>query len=380
MKRLVLWMLALGVLSGSALFAQNITGTWQGTLHTPGGRDLRIVIKVSVTETDTLQAVLYSIDQGGQGTSASATLKGSAVTIKVPAIGGTYQGSLNRDATTIAGTWTQGPQPLTLNLTRATPETAWTIPPPPPRLKPVPANANPSFEVATIKPSKPESRPGKYFRVNGRRFSTYHTTLDDIMSFTYGIQQKQIVGGPAWMRTDKYDLLAEPAGEGQPNDHQLKIMVQKLLADRFQLKFHKEKQELSVYAITIAKQGPKLTKSQGDPNGLPGLFFSGIQPAVLNVRNATMVDFAGLMQSAVLDRPVVDQTGLSGRYDFTLTWTPDQFQFVGSGITVTPPADTANAPPGLFTAIQKQLGLRLKSTKAPAEVLVIDHVETPYPN
>jgi hypothetical protein len=161
MKRLMLWMLALAVLSGSALSAQDITGTWQGTLH--AGRDLRIVIKISKPETGGLKAVLYSIDQGGQGISASAvSLKGSAVTISIPAIGGTYEGKLNGDATAIAGTWAQGPQPLTLNLKRATSETEWTIPPPPPRLKPMPANANPSFEVATTKPSKP-GRPGKDF-------------------------------------------------------------------------------------------------------------------------------------------------------------------------------------------------------------------------
>lgn len=378
MKRLMLWVLALAVLSGSAVFAQDITGTWQGTLH--AGRDLRTVIKISKTESGSLKAVLYSIDQGGQGISASAvTLKGSDVTISIPAIGGTYEGKLNGDATAITGTWTQASRPLPLNLNRVTPETAWTIPPPPPRLKPMPANANPSFEVATIKPSKP-GRPGKLFTVRGRRFITVNTTLDDMMTFAYGIQQKQIVGGPDWIRTDKYDLLAEPAGEGQPNDHQWKIMVQKLMADRFQLKFHHEKRDLSVYAIIAGKNGPKLTKSQGDPNGLPGLFFSRLQPAVLNVRNATMADFAGVMQSAALDRPVVDQTGLSGRYDFTLTWTPDESQFGGLGVRVPPPAKDANAPPGLFTAIQEQLGLKLKPTRAPAEVIVIDHVEKPSPN
>lgn len=380
MKRLMLWMLAFAVLSGSTLFAQNITGTWQGTLHVPSGRGLRTVIKISKTEAGSLKAVLYSIDQGGQGISASTvTLKGSEITILIPAIGGTYQGQLSRDSNAIDGTWTQGSHPLPLNLTRATPETAWTIPPPPPRLKPMPANANPSFEVATIKPSKP-GRPGKAFLVRGRRFSTLNTTLDNMLTFAYGIQQKQIVGGPDWMKTDKYDVLAEPAGEGQPNDHQWKIMVQKLLANRFQLKFHKEKQELSVYAITVGKHGPKLAKSQGDPNGLPGLFFSGIQPAVLNVRNANMADFAGVMQSAVLDRPVVDQTGLAGKYDFTLKWTSDESQFGGMGVRVPPPANNGDAPPGLFTAIEEQLGLRLKPTRAPAEVLVIDHVEKPSPN
>jgi uncharacterized protein (TIGR03435 family) len=238
------------------------------------------------------------------------------------------------------------------------------------------ADADPVFEVATIKPSKPEMQ-GKGFRVNGRRFSTINTSASDLMTFAYGIHARQIIGGPAWLETEKYDLAAQPDGEGQPNDKQWKIMVQKLLADRFQLAFHRDKKELSVYALVVAKNGPKLTKSEGDPNGLPGLFFRGL--GVLPARNATMADFAGVMQSAVLDRPVVDQTGLQGRYDFTLSWTPDEFQFGGLGVKPPPPSDTA-ANPDLFTAIQQQLGLKLESTKAPAEVLVIDHVEKPSEN
>ena len=91
-------------------------------------------------------------------------------------------------------------------------------------------------------------------------------------------------------------------------------MLQKLLADRFQLKFHHDKRELSVYALVVGKNGAKFTKSTGDPNGLPGLIFQG--PGVLPARNATMGDLAGVMQTVVLDRPVVDQTGLNGKVRF----------------------------------------------------------------
>jgi uncharacterized protein (TIGR03435 family) len=154
-------------------------------------------------------------------------------------------------------------------------------------------------------------------------------------------------------------------------------MIQKLLAERFQLAFHHDKKELSVYALVVGKTGPKLTKSQGDPNGLPGLFFQGL--GVLPARNSTMADFAGVMQSAVLDRPVVDQTGIQGRWDFILKWTPDQSQFGALGVKIPPPAEDA-AEPDLFTAIQQQLGLRLESVKAPVDVLVIDKVERPSAN
>ena len=374
MKNLMLGIIAFTLLSGSALLAQDISGSWQGTLHAQS--DLRIVIKISKVESGVQKATLYSIDQGGTGISATATRQGMTVKISVPAVGGTYEGKLDSGGTVIAGTWTQGDKPLPLDLKLATSETAWAIPEPPPPMKPMPANADSVFEVATIKLSNPET-PGKAFTARGRHFITINTTLSDIIVFAYGLHPRQVVGGAAWLETTKYDLDALPEGEGQPSLEQMKTMLRKLLADRFKLTFHRDKKELSVYALVVGKTGSKLTKSAGDPNGPPGLFFQGL--GVLPARNATMADFAGVMQAAVLDRPVVDQTGLPGRYDFMLKWTPDQTQFGGLGVKVPPPSDDAAAP-DLFTAIQQQLGLKLESVKAPVDVLVIDKVERPSEN
>jgi uncharacterized protein (TIGR03435 family) len=374
-KQLILRIIAFTALAEGVLFAQDITGTWQGTLQ--AGKELRTVIKISKTDGGGLKAVMYSIDQGGQPIAAAITLQSSTVKMSVAGIGGTYEGRLNADATSITGTWTQGAGSVPLNLTHVTGEMAWTIPDPPARPKPMAADASPAFEVATIKPSKPDT-PGKAIRVNGRHFSTLNTTLSDLITFAYGLHARQIVGAPAWIETEKYDLEAQPDGEGQPNDRQWKMMLQKLLADRFSLAFRHDKKELSVYALVIGKAGPKLTKSEGDPNGLPALFFRG--PGVLPVRNATMADFAGVMQAAVLDRPVVNQTGLSGRFDFQLKWTPDETQFGGRGARVPSPDDNADVSPDLFTAIQQQMGLQLKSVKAPVDVLVIDLVEKPSEN
>ena len=154
-------------------------------------------------------------------------------------------------------------------------------------------------------------------------------------------------------------------------------MVQKLLADRFKLTFHRDKKELTVFAITVAKTGSKLTPSEDRSNGVPALFFRGL--GNLPVQNATIADFAGVMQTAVLDRPVIDQTGLTGRYNFVLLWTPDESQFGGRGGQAPPPAN-GTAPPDLFTAMQQELGLKMESVKAPVDVLVIDHVEMPSEN
>ncbi len=241
----------------------------------------------------------------------------------------------------------------------------------------MPPNANPSFNVATIKPSKPD-QPGKMFRVEGRHFTTLNTTLIDLIDFAYGTHPKQVVNAPPWINTDKFDLSATPDADGAPSDAQWKSMIQRLLADRFQLKFHKDNREMPAYALTVAKTGSKLEKSQANEDGLPGLFFS--QLGNLHVSNANMDDFSHLMQEAVLDRPVVNQTDLKGRWNFNLKWTPDESQFSGMGIKVPPPTDAADAPPPLFTAIQEEIGLKLDATRTAVPVLVVDHVEKPSEN
>jgi len=302
------------------------------------------------------------------------TLQGTAVKMAISAIGGTYEGKLSPDGGTITGTWTQGPQPISLNLVRVSAEAAWEIPKPPPPPTPMRADADPSFEVATIKFSRPEEQ-GKGFRVRGRNFSTINTSVTDIIMFAYGVHARQIVGAPAWFDTEKYDITAKPDGEGQPSDKQWKAMVQKLLAERFKFAFHREKKELSVYAIVLAKGGSKMTKSEGDPNGLPGMGFRGL--GALNVRNAGIEDFARLMQATVLDRPVVDHTGLTGRFDFALNWAPDELQFGGAGARRGggPKTDGGEALPDLFAAMQAQIGLKMEATKAPVEVMVVEKAE-----
>jgi uncharacterized protein (TIGR03435 family) len=242
------------------------------------------------------------------------------------------------------------------------------------------ANANPVFEVATIKPSDP-GRPGKVFTVRGQEVITINTTLSDLITMAYDIHVRQISGGPAWLESDKYDITGKPEAPGLPNVAQLKIMIQKLLADRFQLKFHREKKELSAYAITVGKTGSKLTKSQSDPNGLPGLFFGRGAPGMtFNVRNATIAEVASVLQGNVMDKPVVDQTGLSEKYDFLLKFTPDPGQMNGLGGPQQPAADSLDAPPDIITAFQQQLGLKVENTKAQVDVIVIDRVEKPSAN
>jgi uncharacterized protein (TIGR03435 family) len=363
--------------AAAAAPAQTIADTWQGTLHAPG-KDLRTVLKITTGDKGELKAVFYTIDQTGQPfPTTSVSFQDKVLKYAIQGFDLTYEGKMSADGKSIAGTSKQGENSLPLVFERATQETAWSIPEPPVKIPPMAADADPSFEVATVKPAKPEEQ-GRAFLVRGRQFSTINTTLTSLISFAYGLQDKQIVGGPDWMTTDKWDIEAQPDAPGTPNDKQLKSMLQKLLADRFQLKFHQDKKELSAYVLAVSKTGAKMNKNESDPNGLPGLFFT--QLGVLNVRNATMTDFSQLMQSAVLDRPVVNSTALAGKYDFQLKWTPDESQFGGMGIKVPPPSEAADAPPPLFTALQEQLGLKMDVEKTPVQVYVLDHVEKPSAN
>jgi uncharacterized protein (TIGR03435 family) len=382
MKRCMLWIAALVAVQAGALFAQDLTGTWQGTLK-PGQRELRIVMKIS-RDDDKLKAVMYSIDQGGQPITAnSISRNGSTVKFAITQINGSYEGKLSPDGNTITGDWTQG-QPLALNLVRATPETTWTIPEPPPPPKRMPADAKPEFEVATIKPARPEE--GFSLLVNGSgMMNTTATSLSDLIKFAYDLHPRQITGGPPWLESEKYDVSGKPDTPGLPNVTQLKSMVQKLLADRFALKFHMEPKELSVYAIQLGPGGHKMTKDDSNPDGLPG--FGGGGPRGMFVRNATMTEFAHVMQANVLDRPVVDQTGLGkARWDFILKWTPDGPPRPGAALQgpAAPAggaaAEAPDAPPDIFGAFAQQLGLKLQSTKAPVDVLVVDKVEKPSAN
>jgi uncharacterized protein (TIGR03435 family) len=353
---------------------QNIAATWQGILHTD--RDLRIVVEITKAGDGTLRALYYNIDnisEAPDGVPAISTLlNGSLLKFELPF--GSYEGTVIADGNSIAGTWRQGTNSLPLNFARATTETAWTIPKPPPRLPAMAADANPRFEVASIKLSRPDEH-GPRFWFENRRFSVVHTSLGELVKFSYGLQQREIVGAPDWFTSESFDISAEPDGEGEPSFKQWQSMVGKLMADRFQLKFHYEKRELPVYVLTVAKTGPKLTRSQSANSGLgfgpPGNF---------GATDASMGDFAQAMGQAVLDRPVVDETGLAGKFDFRLTWTPDETQFGAEGGYRPPASESADAPPHLFEAIQEELGLKLESAKAPVDVLVIDHVEQPSPN
>ncbi len=226
MKKLILLMMVLATFLVSVLQAQNITGNWQGTLQA-GPQKMRIVFKIAL-EDDKLKATLYTVDRPSPPIATTITRDGSTVKMTIPAFNGNYEGKLSADGNSIAGTLTLG-APQALNLARATPETAWAIPDPPPPPARMAANANPTFEVATIRPSDPARRE-QIITLRGAEVITTNVTLHDLINLAYWLHPKQLTGGPAWMESDKYDMTGKPDAPGQPNVDQMKIMIQKLLA------------------------------------------------------------------------------------------------------------------------------------------------------
>jgi len=357
----------------------DLSGNWQGTLQ--AGKSLRLVLKIARDEKGWV-AKFFSIDQaGGQPINVTGvTVDGSAVKLTIPLIGGDYAGTLSADGTTMTGTWTQGATALPLTLVRAPKETAWEIPEPPAPVKTMAADADPSFDVATIKPNNSGAPGLQGLTVNGRNFAMRNASLGDLISFAFGIQTRQIVGAPDWLDKDRYDIAGVPDMEGAPSPAHIRIMLRKLLIDRFKLKFHDDKKDMSAYVLTIAKGGEKIKPTELS-GPLPGIGFSpGKGGLTFNARNATMSDMTSALQLVVLDRPVVDQTGLKGKFDVTVTFTPDDSQFNGHPPPLPKSDSSTESAPTLFEAFQQQAGLKLEALKTAVDVIVIDRVEKPTAN
>jgi uncharacterized protein (TIGR03435 family) len=364
---------ALLCLTSTAVFAQDVAGTWQGTLSVQGTA-LRIVVRMTRTN-GTLAGQFISIDQGGQAVPLnSVSVDGRTVKWKLDVANASYEGTFSADGNAINGIFTQGGS-LPLNFARATPQSAWAIPEAPAPPKPMDPAANPGIDVATVKPSAVTSQ-GRLYTMRGAQLMAINVSVMNVVTFAYDLHEQQVSGAPSWMSTDKFEIVIKPDIEGQPNIRQMKLLLQKALVDRFQLKFHTDKRELTVYAITVPPNTkPKLTASAPNGGNIPSLAYP--RPGLLPARNTTMTEFAQSLQTAVLDRPVVDHTGLEGRYDFTLDWMPDETQFASFGRLPQLP-DTGK--PSIYEAFQRDLGLKLERAKVPADVLVIDKVERPAAN
>jgi uncharacterized protein (TIGR03435 family) len=368
--------------STPALQVQDITGQWQGTLKLQ--QDVRIVLVIA-KDNGALKGTMYeyNIDdpRANPFKASSIFLDGSTFKFANDFIGVDYKGKLSADGNTIDGAWMQGTTPVPLVLVRANKTNAWEIPAPAPPPKFMPADAVPKVEVATIKPNDLGTGGMQGFGWNGRAFGATAASLEDLIAYAYNVQAKQIVGGPSWIRNERFDIVAVPDIKGQPDSEQERSIVRSLVADRFQLKFHKETRDMSAFVLTVDNSGTKLIHTQFSDVRIAGF---GMQPVssglIINMRSANIPNLIYILERLPLvDRPVVDHTGLQGRFDFSFTFMPDETQFNGHP-PVVKLADGVEPAPSFFEAMQQQLGLKLSSEKTAVDVIAIDHVEKPSPN
>jgi uncharacterized protein (TIGR03435 family) len=247
-----------------------------------------------------------------------------------------------------------------------------------------PSPATPQFEVASIRPHTFTGAGGGGrlgVSVSGNRITGSIMTLNRLIIYAYDLKNDQISGGPSWAASseDVYDIAAKAPGDEAPPVDRVRLMFQSLLADRFKLAAHRETRDLPLYELVVAKNGSKLKPHVDDPKapkpepgkppsgGLVMTMPSGGQRRIA-VTNRPLATLTSAL-AAQLGQPVVDKTGLTGAYDYTIEFTP-------AGPTVAADSDF----PSLLVAVQEQLGLKLEPKKAPAEILVIDHAERPSAN
>jgi len=207
-----------------------------------------------------------------------------------------------------------------------------------------------------------------------------------LIALAYRIPSFQIAGGASWVSSDRFDVECK-AEDPKTDNGQLRLMLQSMLEDRFRLQLHRETKESAVYALVVAKGGPKIKSSSdqtspddvgpaqtGDgPNHGGVLLGNG-----LLIGNAVALSRFATVLSPQLERMIVDRTNLAGRFDIRLHWTPDARE-LPQDVTGRPSQNDSDAP-SIFTAIQEQLGLKLEPAKGPVEVIVIDHAERPTVN
>ena len=219
---------------------------------------------------------------------------------------------------------------------------------------------SPAFEVATVKVNRSGSGASNGPRLTNGRLSAENGTLKRFLQVAYDLNALQI-SGPGWLDSDRFDLAAK-SPQGVP-DSDLMPMLQSLLKERFQLTLHRENKEMPVYDLIVAKEGLKI--SVFDPSHIPptpprnGAASMIIGPMTISGLAKTLTPAAG--------RPVIDKTGLEGRYFCAVTFSPLKAQ-TNSNVTEVAPLD-------IFAAVQQQLGLKLEPAKALREILVVDHAE-----
>ncbi|HEX4749549.1 MAG TPA: TIGR03435 family protein [Bryobacteraceae bacterium] len=231
------------------------------------------------------------------------------------------------------------------------------------------------FEVATVRAAKPDE-PGGGIRPlpGGQTYTAKNVPVALMIRLMFHLTPNQISGGPGWINTDRWDVDAKAEHPASLDD--LHIMFQNLLIERFNIKFHHETKELSVYALVCDKGGSKMQPNTGpDPYDIP---IQGAGRGKLVGKRVPMSYLTWFLAGLPwIGRPVLDKTGLTGFYDFNFEFMPPQVIAPGSPETDVGPGAEG---PSFFTAVREQLGLRLEPEKGPVEIMVIDSIQKPTEN
>jgi len=236
------------------------------------------------------------------------------------------------------------------------------------------------FEVASLKPSAPGT-PGPMIRPapGGERYEATAVTLKTMIETAYRLRADQISGGPDWMDRDRFDL--EAKAEKPSSSAELREMLKSVLAERFGLRFRVEEKELPVYVLSLDPGGSKLTAHGAKDAAEARVELTPTQPLHLKVMGtAASMDFFAFRLGYLLDRPVVDRTGLKGDYDFVLTYTMEAPESMHEGMVGHDGRPIDFTGPTIFSAIRQQLGLRLEAGKAPLQTFRIERAEKPAGN
>ena len=346
---------------------QAILGTWQGTL--PVQKDPRIVLKISQAQGGSVLGSLTFIDHDPVAAPLlSLTFLPPEIKFAVGNV--SYQGKISTDGKSLTGLWTQGTQTYPLTFVLSTPDTAWTYSGPS-RLSPMLAIADPAFEVATIKLSRPDAGHAT-FETRHRVFEAKNANTLDLIKFAYHLTSSQVQNSPSWASEVRFDVVGQPDTEGLPSPDQLRLMVKKLLAERFHLTVHDTHPIFPVYALSIGNSHPSLTASSPS-GGDTGIVVTdkGDGTTAAQFVFTTIPEFDDTLMYFIKDRQIVDETGLIGRFNFTLTIASD----VLKGSTLEESERSAD----LFKAV-RALGFQLEPKKEPLLVIVINYIEKPTPN
>jgi len=219
------------------------------------------------------------------------------------------------------------------------------------------------FDAASVRASKAQGTRSS-LKSDAGRITYTNVSLRDCLMAAYDVKDYQI-SGPAWLATERYDITATAASAA--SDDVMKLMLQKLLNERFQMTLHREKKELPVYALVVGKNGTKLMHESDNP-GRSRTQMSGGSVAFTSITVPELVDYMSHMRTAEMDRPVVDNTGLKGKYDFTVTLFATQEEMMAA-------LNKGDFGTSIFTLIQEQLGLKLEPEKLPLDMVVVDKAE-----